>query len=304
VANEQYPIKNRWSGEVMFTAEITCSPDALPSVKLGLAVKAALKARADLAGANLAGADLADANLAGADLAGAYLARANLAGAYLARANLARANLAGADLAGAYLARANLAGAYLAGAYLAGADLAGANLAGANLADANLAGADLAGAYLARAYLAGADLAGANLAGANLADAKGFIPERTTHLASLKFMPVVHAFKVVNERGEGHINGGLKYKIGKRVSVKNADTDPNEMCSAGIHVADLPWCLKEWREGYRILLIEHTNADIACIPLGTDGKYRLHGCTPVKDITDKLRECGALPALQVEKAAA
>jgi hypothetical protein len=239
VANEQYPIKNRWSGEVMFTAEITCSPDALPSVKLGLAVKAALKARADLAGAYLAGA-----------------------------------NLAGADLARAYLARA---------------DLAGANLARANLAGANLAGADLAGADLARAYLAGA---------------KGFIPERTTHLASLKFMPTVHAFKVVNERGEGHINGGLKYKIGKRVSVKNADTDPNEMCSAGIHVADLPWCLKEWREGYRILLIEHTNADIACIPLGTDGKYRLHGCTPVKDITDKLRECGALPALQVEKAAA
>jgi hypothetical protein len=257
--NEQYPIKNRFSGEVIFTAEISCSPDTLPSIKLGLAVKAALKA----------GANLARANLARADLAGAYLAGAYLAGADLADANLARANLA----------RAYLAGAYLAGAYLAGA---------------NLADADLAGAYLAGAYLAGADLAGA----------KGFIPERTTHLASIRFLPVCHAFKVINEKDEGHINGGLKYKLGKRVSVKDADDNPSTMCSTGIHVADLPWCLREWREGYRILLIEHSPDDIACVPYGTDGKYRLKGCTPIKDITDELRKCGALPALQVEKAAA
>jgi hypothetical protein len=197
--NEQYPIKNRWSGETIYEAEISCSPDTLPSIKLGLAVKAALKA-------------------------------------------------------------------------------------GANLADANLAGA--------------------NLAGANLAGANGFIPERTTHLASIKFLPVCHAFKVVDEKGEGHINGGLKYKLGKRVTVKDADDNPSTMCSTGIHVADLPWCLREWREGYRILLIEHSPGDIACIPYGTDGKYRLKGCTPIKDITDELRECGALPALQVEKVAA
>ena len=80
-------ILNRFSGEVMFTAEIECAADELPSmIKLGLAVRAAIKARANLAGANLAGANLADANLAGA-----YLARANLAGANLARANLADA---------------------------------------------------------------------------------------------------------------------------------------------------------------------------------------------------------------------
>ena len=126
-ATEKYEIRNRWSGEVQFTAEITCSPDALPSVKLGLAVKAGTKARANLARANLAGA-----NLAGANLADAYLAGANLAGA----------NLAGANLAGAYLADANLAGANLARANLADANLADANLAGANLAGANLAGAE------------------------------------------------------------------------------------------------------------------------------------------------------------------
>ena len=100
---EKYDVKNRYTGEVQFTAEIECTSDALPSVKLGLAVRWGFKA-----GANLAGA-----YLAGAYLDGAYLARANLAGA-----NLAGADLAGADLAGAYLTRANLARANLTGATL------------------------------------------------------------------------------------------------------------------------------------------------------------------------------------------
>ena len=75
----RFEVKNRFTGAVQFTAEIECGEDASVSVKLGLAVKWAIKTRR---------ADLADANLAGA---------------YLARANLARANLAGAYLAGAYL---------------------------------------------------------------------------------------------------------------------------------------------------------------------------------------------------------
>jgi len=89
-----------------------------------------------------------------------------------ARANLARANLDGANLGGAYLARANLDGANLGGAYLARANLDGANLDGANLDGAYLARANLGGAYLARANLAGANLDGANLDGANLGGAK------------------------------------------------------------------------------------------------------------------------------------
>jgi len=83
---EKFNILNLWTGEVQFTAELTCSPDTLPSIKLGLAVRAAVKARANLAGAYLAGADLAGAYLAGANLAGAYLAGADLARAYLAGA--------------------------------------------------------------------------------------------------------------------------------------------------------------------------------------------------------------------------
>ena len=94
----KFEVLNRWTGDVQFVAEIDCDESAVHSVKMGLAVKWGIKARADLAGANLADA--------------------NLAGAYLAGANLARANLAGADLAGAYLAGADLAGANLAGAWI------------------------------------------------------------------------------------------------------------------------------------------------------------------------------------------
>ena len=160
----QVEIKNRWSGAVMFAAELGAEYDnESASVRMGAAVKLAISARTNLAGTNLADANLAGAYLAGAYLAGANLADANLAGAYLAGANLADANLAGAYLAGAYLAGANLARTNLADANLARTNLADANLAGANLAGANLADANLAGAYLAGAYLAGANLADAKL---------------------------------------------------------------------------------------------------------------------------------------------
>ena len=76
----KYAIKNRFSGAVMFEAELDASyARESDGVRLGAAVKLVVKARADLARANLADA---------------YLAGANLADAYLARADLARANLA------------------------------------------------------------------------------------------------------------------------------------------------------------------------------------------------------------------
>ena len=64
----RFEILNRFTGAVQFTAEIDCKPDALPSVKLGLAVKVAIKERANLSGADLSGADLSGADLSGADL--------------------------------------------------------------------------------------------------------------------------------------------------------------------------------------------------------------------------------------------
>ena len=85
----KFEIRNRWTNEVQVTAEIECDESTSVSVKLGLAVKWAVKAPANLTGANLTGADLTGAYLTGADLTGANLAGADLAGAYLAGANLA-----------------------------------------------------------------------------------------------------------------------------------------------------------------------------------------------------------------------
>jgi uncharacterized protein (DUF2237 family) len=130
-------IKHRFTAAVLFEGEYDSRRACL---------EAAVKAGADLAGANLAGADLMGANLADANLMGANLTGANLMGAYLTGACLMGANLTGA----------NLMGANLTGAYLMGANLTGANLACANLTGANLMGADLMGAYLADANLADA----------------------------------------------------------------------------------------------------------------------------------------------------
>ncbi len=141
---QNYEIKNRWTGEVLFSCEI---PDGMESGMIARhAVETAIAEGANLRGANLwyadlGGADLRDANLGGADLRDAdlrdaNLRYANLRGADLRDANLRDANLRDADLGGADLRDANLRGA----------DLRDANLRYADLRDANLRDADLGGA--------------------------------------------------------------------------------------------------------------------------------------------------------------
>lgn len=164
-------------------------------------------------------------------------------------------------------------------ANLAWADLAWANLDGANLDGANLAWADLVGANLVGANLVGADLAGAKLAGAKLAGVKGLNKHLVTPITILADQPgKIRAYKLVNENGEGPYNGGIKYEVGKSYSVDDANTDDTVQCAAGINLATLDWCLKEWYEGYRILIAEFTAKDIAAIPVASDGKFRVHRC--------------------------
>jgi hypothetical protein len=162
----QYEIRNRWTGEAQFTAEIDATDGAPRSLKIGLAIKWALKNRANLRDANLS-----DADLRGADLSGANLSDADLRGANLSDANLSDADLRGADLRGANLSDANLRRADLRGADLRGASLSDADLRGANLSDADLRRADLRDADLRDANLSDANLSDANLSGANLSDA-------------------------------------------------------------------------------------------------------------------------------------
>ena len=171
---------------------------------------------------------------------------------------------------------------------LSGANLSSADLYGANLSSANLYGADLSGANLSSADLYGANLSSADLSGADLSGAKGVNKNLCTPLQMLLDQPgKIRAYKLVKENGEGPFNGGIIYEIGKTYTVKNADTTERQ-CAAGINVATLVWCMKEWVSGYRILLAEFTAKDIASIPLGTDGKFRLHKCKIVgeKDLVE------------------
>ena len=105
-------IKSWFSGNVIFEAEIEGGSE---SIRLGLAVKMAFGARADLTGAALTGAvlmgaDLTGAALTGADLTGAVLRRADLTGAVLTYAVLRRADLTDAVLRRADLTYADLMG--------------------------------------------------------------------------------------------------------------------------------------------------------------------------------------------------
>ena len=155
--------------------------------------------------------------------------------------------------------------------------------AGANLSDANLSGANLSGANLSGAYLSGADLSGAHLSGA-----EGVEAWRCTPLMMLLDQPgPIRAYKLVNANSDGPYNGGIVYKIGQDYAVENANTGPTCDYGAGINLATLDWCLRAWREGYRVIVMEFTAADIACIPIGTDGEFRVRRCKAVaeKDIS-------------------
>jgi len=220
---------------------------------LKVAVELALKS-----GANLRGADLSVANLRGADLGSADLSGADLRGAYLRDANLSVANIRGANLRGANLS---------------GADLSGANLRGANLIDANLSVANLRGA---------------NLSDANLRGAKELNKYTTTPLYILQDqIGKIRAYKLTKKDGYGPFYSSIKYKVGETYSA-NADCNEKNCCGEGISLATLDWCIKEFKPGYRIFVAEFTNKDIACIPISSDGKFRVSKCKIVaeKDIKD------------------
>ena len=174
------------------------------------------------------------------------------------------------------------AGANLSGANLSGANLSGANLSGADLSRAYLSGADLSRANLSGANLSGANLSGAYLSGAYPSGAIGLNKWRCTPLQMLVDQPgKIRAYKLVTAEGYGPFNGGIKYEINGSYSVEDAEVDDTVECGAGINLATMNWCIREWREGYRILVAEFTAEDIAAIPISTDGKFRVHKCTIV-----------------------
>ena len=84
-------IKSRYTDKVLFSHE-------QENNSIRITLELAIKAKADLSGANLYVADLSGADLSGANLSVAYLSVANLSGADLSGADLSEANLSKANL--------------------------------------------------------------------------------------------------------------------------------------------------------------------------------------------------------------
>ena len=147
------------------------------------------------------------------------------------------------------------------------------------------------GAYLRSADLRSAYLAGADLRGADLRSANGINKYLTTNLYILKDqIGKIRAYKLTCADGTGPYYHDITYKVGESYSVDGADCNEQKQCAEGISLVTLDWCIKEWKKGYRIFVAEFTAKDIAAIPIGSDGKFRVKRC---KIVAEKdLKEVG------------
>lgn len=164
-----------------------------------------------------------------------------------------------------------------------GIDLRGSNLSGSNLSGSNLRGSNLRGSNLSYS----------NLRGSNLRGSVGVDKNLITPLRILLDQPgPIWAYKLVDDAGEGPFNGGINYlKDNETFSVKEFNADENEQCGAGINLATLDWVMREWKPGYRILIMEffaNKPEGNLCVPTATDGKFRVRECRRVgeKDLKE------------------
>ena len=148
-------------------------------------------------------------------------------------------------------------------------------------------------ANLYEANLRGANLCEANLREANLYGAKGINKFLTTPLYMLTDQPgLIRAYKLVTSKNTGPHYPSITYKIGQKHEVPDADCDENKQCAEGISLATLDWVMREWQPGNKILVAEFRASDIACIPVASDGKFRVSRCEIVGE--KDLKELGLI----------
>jgi len=96
---------------------------------------------------------------------------------------------------------------------------------------------------------------------------------------------LVRAYKLVTAEGRGPTYSSLVYSIDAEITPDiPANTDELVRCGTGINLGDCVWVTAKWKPGYRILICEFTAADIAAIPIGSDGKFRVHRCKVVGEV--------------------
>ena len=86
----------------------------------------------------------------------------------------------------------------------------------------------------------------------------------------------LYAYKFV-DKNYRTVYQRFQYNIGKSYDfTEETNPDPLVTCGAGLNVATMDWCIRYYNDKDRILKVEFTAKDIACIPLGSDGKFRLY----------------------------
>ena len=181
--------------------------------------------------------------------------------------------------------RVSLRGADLSYADFRYADFRGADIRYADLRYADLRYADLRGAELEYADLTGANMRCAVWHGTEMHRTLGMNRHLITPLTMLLDQPgPIRAYKLVDVNGEGPFTGGINYLCAEKFTVSALNTKEDHQCGEGINLATLDWCMKEWRDGYRILVMEFY-ADKPkgnlIIPTATDGKFRVRECRRV-----------------------
>jgi len=203
------------------------------------------------------------------------------------------ANLVNADLVNANLSNANLVNAKLVNAKLSNANLVNANLVNADLVNANFSNADLVNANLVNVDLVNANFSNADLVNTKLVNAKGINKYLVTPLLMLHDqIGKIRAYKIVDSDNKGIYYPDIIYEMGKSITVEDANCDELQNCGRGINVATLDWCASEWKIGRKILIVEFEAKDIAVVPVGTDGKFRLKKCKVVGE--KDLKEIGLM----------
>ena len=102
-------------------------------------------------------------------------------------------------------------------------------------------------------------------------------------------------FKAVRKTDDGKYvsdrNSEFEYKTGYRAKADRLDTDVNEDCGHGIHIAHLGWCLDYGRDWKDLAILEvEANLDEIILPNGCPGKVRCLEVHVIREVP--LEECG------------
>lgn len=172
----------------------------------------------------------------------------------------------------------------------------GAILNGVDFRGVDLSFADFTGAELKRTNFTGARLTGAKLSSADTSQAIGLA---TTSTEAFEIETgadgTLLGYKLVDENFQGifYRDQAMFYRVGAFVQAKKVQRDPFSLCGEGINLATIAWCQAtrktlspKLQKGSQIVVAAFTKGDLAVIPKGSTGKYRVERCLVLRTLEE------------------